>query len=115
MDLYFKVYALSALVIGFKYIVLAGEYSVQEYAGDGGHSQTGAAYYTNRDRADTEVDTNGQNKDYGSDYYVSAVCEVYLILNYVSYTDSGYHTVEDEGDTAHSGRRHRGDECREFR
>ena len=82
-------------------IVLAGKCGVEDDAyertycetGKGDHESTAGDVYRT---GGTVCDADGKNEDESCDDDVSRLGEVDLVLNYVSYTDSGDHAVEYE-------------------
>ena len=94
--------------------VFAGQDGVEEDAHDGGDGQAGEGNLTETDGAGAVGDTDGEHQHEGGDDDVEGVGEVHSVLDDVTHTDGGNHTVEHEGDTADRGDGHRADDGREL-
>ena len=101
-----EVDGLAALIGSIEFVCIAGEYRVEHYSGNCCERQTrkgdGSACDVEGDSADG-IEAESGNEDNCCDDEVAGLGEVYLILNNVSDADSGYHTIEDEGNAADDG------------
>ena len=97
-------------------VVLAGQDSVKDNAGQRDDCQTGQA---DGDLTDVEcdstcctiVDTDGQYQNQSGDDNVTTLDEIYLSLNDITNTDCGDHTIQYQGYTTAGSGRHTTDQC----
>lgn len=98
---YDRILGMSCILFVLEDVIFAGEDRIEEDSDDGTDCQTGEGdddlAARNDDRACGAVgNTDRKNEDEGSDDDVSCLAEVDLILNDVSDTDGGDHSVENE-------------------
>ena len=96
-------------------VIIARQNCVQKNACDRGNSQRREGDGRTRDfKCETAGEPETADKNDGCDNKVSAVCEVYTVLDNVTNTDCGNHSVKDETYAADDGSRHGADDACEL-